>query len=31
MLKYYLDQHEVQEMCDKAVGTSPPALKVVPD
>ena len=31
MLKYYLDQHEVQEMCDKAVGTRPPALKVVPD
>ena len=31
MLKYCLDRHKTQEMCDKAVGVCLPALKPVPD
>ena len=31
MLKYCLDRHKTQEMCDKAVGACLPALRLVPD
>ena len=31
MLKYCLDRHKTQEMCDKAIDACMPALKFVPD
>ena len=31
MLKYCLDRHKIQEMCDKVVDACLPALKLAPD